>query len=90
MQKKIVYSILAYNEVLIIYNYIAQDSFSRAEKFMFKIVNKIDNLKLFSNIGIKIDENKYILVIDKNYLIRYKIEKNIIYILTIRNVTNLS
>lgn len=89
MQKKIVYSILAYNDVLIINNYIAKDSFTRAEKFMLKIVNKIDNLKLFPNLGIKIDENRYILVIDKNYLIKYRIDKNTIYILTIRNVKNL-
>ncbi len=90
MQKKIVYTIFASEDILNIFYYVSEDSSTRAKKFVERLITKIDNLKLFSNIGIKIDENKYILVIDKNYLIRYKIDKNIIYILTIKNVKNLS
>ncbi len=90
MQKKIVYTIFASEDILNIFYYVSEDSSTRAKKFVERLITKIDNLKLFSNIGIKIDENKYILVIDKNYYIKYRVEKNTIYILTIRNVKKLS
>ena len=70
----------------LIRKYITKDSQKRAEKFINKLIDKIGNLKQFSELGIKIEENKYIYVIDKNYLIKYRIEKDIIYILTIKNI----
>jgi plasmid stabilization system protein ParE len=90
MQKKIVYTNFASEDILNIFYYISRDSFNRAKKFALKLILKIDNLKEFPQLGINNNKNTFILVIDKNYLIKYRIEKETIYILTIRSVKKLS
>lgn len=84
-RRKVIYSyavILSLNDIR---RYIITDSKTRAEKFINKLLDKIDNLEQFPHLGIKNEENKYLFVIDKNYLITYKIINSKIYILTIKN-----
>lgn len=86
MPKKIIYSDLFFISIDEIHNFISTDSENRARNFIEKLLNKIKKLEFFPYIGVKIEENKYILVIDKNYLVKYRIEKETIYILTIKNI----
>lgn len=85
-RRKIIYSPNSLSSINQIQKYIIKDSKLRAENFINKLIDKISNLKQFPKLGTKIKENKYLLVIDKNYLIKYKIEKDTIYILTIKNI----
>jgi len=84
--RKISYSPNSLNSINQIRKYITKDSQKRAENFVNKLISRISNLKQFPYLGIKIEGNKYIYLIDKNYLIKYKIDKNTIYVLTIKNI----
>lgn len=44
MQKKIVYTIFASEDILNIFYYISEDSSTRAKKFVERLTTKIDNL----------------------------------------------
>ncbi len=84
--RKISYSPNSLNSINQIRKYITKDSQKRAENFVNKLIDRISNLKQFPYLGVKIEENKYVYLIDKNYLVKYRIEKETIYILTIKNI----
>lgn len=89
MQKnEIIYTPFAYLCLEKILFYIGNNSKTRAEQFILDLKNKVNNLKLYPNLGKQIISNKYIYLIHKNYFIIYKIEKNIIYIIAINHVKN--
>ena len=84
--RKISYSHNSLNSINQIRKYITKDSQKRAENFVNKLIFRISNLKQFPYLGVKIEENKYVYLIDKKYLVKYRIEKETIYILTIKNI----
>ncbi len=84
--RKISYSLNSLNSINQIRKYITKDSQKRAENFVNKLIFRISNLKQFPYLGVKIEENKYVYLIDKKYLVKYRIEKETIYILTIKNI----
>ena len=85
-RRTLVYSINSSLTLNQIRKYITKDSKTRAENFVNKLLGKIINLEEFPYLGVKIEANKYFLVIDKNYLIKYRLSKDTIYILTIKNI----
>ncbi len=86
MYKTLIYSIVALNSLQEISNKISEDSIFRAEKFVQNIIQKIDNLEKFPNLGINIGNNQYKYILDKNYIVIYIISDSKIYILHIVNV----
>ena len=85
-RRTLVYSINSSLSLNQIRKYITKDSKIRAENFVNKLLGKIINLEEFPYLGVKIEKNKYLLVIDKNYLIKYRLSKDTVYILTIKNI----
>lgn len=86
MSRKVIYTILALNDMDNIFEYIKTDSLPRAEIFIAEIKSKITNLSLFLKLGKQLNENTYIYLINKNYLVYYKILNSKIYILSVKNV----
>ena len=88
MSKRIVLSTLASQNIGEISKFIEEDSSFRAKKFILEIKKKIFDLILFPKLGKQIDNERYIYLIHKNYFIIYKIEKDIIYVISVKNVKN--
>ena len=65
---------------------ISKDSLTRAEKFVEFIIDKIEVLSEFPELGIKTNYGKYKLLINKNYKVIYKIDEDVVYILYVVNV----
>lgn len=84
-RREIVYSINSSLSLNQIRKYITKDSKTRTENFVNKLLGKIINLEEFPQLGLK-KADKYYYLIDKNYLVTYQINKNNIYILTIKNI----
>ena len=80
---------LAENRVYDIASYIALDSLSEAEKWIEDIFNQVGQLEDFPEIGRYIPEMEgrkdFRELVFKNYRIIYKIEKSVVYILTVRS-----
>ena len=85
MSKELVYTKYFYDSLDEILDYIRKDSDFRASNFLKIVIEKIENLKDFPNLGFKdkLGLSKYI--IDKNYIVYYYIEKSKVYVLGIRN-----
>lgn len=85
---KIIWSPKATDRVIEIGEYIAQDSLSRANKWIKAIFNEVKILKKFPQNGRKVPETKrndIRQILFGNYRIIYKIDKNKLSILTIRH-----
>lgn len=83
---KIIWLDFAKQDIFIIYFYISKDSKNRAENLSNEINLEIKNLFLFPEKGRIVPElnlNNYRELIVNNYRVLYRIEKDIIYILTI-------
>ena len=85
-KKEVIYTLKSINCLSEISSYISNDSKDMGEIFVDKIMDNIDNLELFSELGIKFENDKYKLLINKNYKVIYKIIKNKIYVLYVTNV----
>ncbi len=85
MSKELVYTKYFYDSLDEILDYIRKDSDFRASNFLKIVIEKIENLKDFPNLGFKdkLGLSKYI--IDKNYIVYYYIEKSKVYVLGIKN-----
>ena len=79
----------AENRVYDIASYIALDSLFEAEKWVNKVFDFVKKLEEFPECGRRVPElkNRKDLreLVFKNYRIIYRLEKTIIYILTVRN-----
>lgn len=86
MSKELVYTKYFYDSLDEILDYIRKDSDFRASNFLKIVIEKIENLKDFPNLGFKdkLGLSKYI--VDKNYIVYYYIENSKVYILGLRNV----
>lgn len=65
--------------------YISKGSISRSDKFIDFVYEKVYDLKLFPNLGKRVDSQTNKLVIDKNYIVLYEFKGKEIRILSIRN-----
>ena len=89
---KIIWTELAVEKLEEIADYIALDNPSAALKWVNKMQKAVNKLKDFSEIGRKVPEIKrdnIYEIIEDNYRIIYKINSNIISVLTIRNCRQL-
>lgn len=89
---KIIWTELAVEKLEEIADYIASDDPSAALKWVNKMRKAVNMLKDFSEIGRKVPEIKrdnIYEIIEDNYRIIYKINSNIISVLTIRNCRQL-
>ncbi|NQZ85333.1 MAG: type II toxin-antitoxin system RelE/ParE family toxin [Nanoarchaeales archaeon] len=67
-------------------NYIDINSnYEQSDKFIKELKTELFNLELFPFIGKNLEENYYLLVFKKNYLINYKVEDKFVKILRIIN-----
>ena len=85
---KIIWSPLAIDRATEILQYIVNDDPSAAERWIESVFKKVNNLENFPNIGRIVPEtNRKDIreIIFKNYRIIYRIEKEQIFILTIRH-----
>ena len=85
---RIFWTHLAQNRVSEIAHYIAQDNVIAAQNWAEKLFAKVDQLNPFSEIGRNVPEIKKSNIrelIYGNYRIIYRIEKQFIYILTVRH-----
>ncbi|MEC8220855.1 MAG: type II toxin-antitoxin system RelE/ParE family toxin [Nanoarchaeota archaeon] len=73
-------------EIFEIVDYISLDSIDRANNFREEVYSSLNSLKQFPNLGTKLENGKRKLIIHKNYIIYYKIKKDIIQILSIKHV----
>jgi len=89
---KIIWSPLSIERLEEIFDYISDDSSSAAKNFIDKIFNKVENLKEYPLQGRKVPEaNREEIreVFFGEYRIIYRVEKNNIIVLTIRNFKQL-
>ncbi len=88
MSKRIEYSPYAHYCILEIINYISKNPTVKGQKYLLEITKKIEYLIDFPNLGIYLGNNQYKYVINKNYIIYYKILNSKIYILSVKHVKN--
>lgn len=85
---KIIWSPLAVSRLEEISDYISSDNIAAAEKLVETIFNKVETLANYPERGRGVPEvrrNEISEIFEKEYRIIYRIEKNRISILTIRN-----
>lgn len=86
MYKELIYSDLFIESLNEIRMYVAMASVIQADKFIDKILDKIDNLEKFPYLGTKVEESLYQYIINKNYAVYYIITDSNILILYVINV----
>lgn len=85
---KIIWSPLAVSRLEEISDYVSSDNIAAAEKLVETIFNKVETLANYPERGRRVPEvrrNEIREIFEKEYRIIYRIEKNRISILTIRN-----
>lgn len=90
MYKELIYAELFIESINEIRAYVAKDSIVQAEKFIDKILDKVDNLEKFPYLGTKIEENLYQYIVNKNYVVYYIISESNILILYVINVKQIN
>ncbi|MGN1227435.1 MAG: type II toxin-antitoxin system RelE/ParE family toxin [Christensenellales bacterium] len=85
MENKVKYDLLKIKE------YISQDSIKNAEKVISEIVSSFENIKMFPNSGNNLSskiecDNKFKYTIEYSYATIYKIEGDVITILTVMHL----
>ena len=85
---KIIWSDLAIRRVSEIAGYIADDNMAAANKWVDRIFKRAEDLSRFENSGRMVPETKHKEIrelILGNYRIIYKVQKDSVYILTVRH-----
>ena len=88
MSKEITYSPYAHYCILQIITYISENPTSKGKKSILEIIKKIEYLSDFPTLGIYLGNKQYKYIINKNYVIYYKILNSNIYILSVKHVKN--
>ena len=90
MHKKLIYSEIFKDSLNEIRVYVANDSVSKADIFVDKILEKTKNLEKFPYLGSKVEKNLYQYVVNKNYVIYYVISESNILVLYVINVKQIN
>ncbi len=88
MDNKVIWTIRALKGLELISDYYLEISIKASEKIIFGILGRTRQLEIFSESGRKYESPQktkftYRRLVEGNYLIVYRIEKNIIYIATV-------
>lgn len=90
MHQELIYSDFFAKSLNEIRVYVANDSVSKADIFIDKILEKTKNLEKFPHLGTKVEKNLYQYIVNKNYVVYYVISESNILILYVINVKQIN